>query len=232
MLLLACPDCPRAGLPEDPVYVIANETSVTSSRQTTAGTLQLMMDKRLPGTQLEYEYIDSVRESTGVEVALYPAILRFVDLNETVLYSDTLERAVASFAHPPTMPDSIPWVALTLDYTCGWGSYCGPITQFVRVFKNGFDWLVATDPDSGISHRITLMSSLKTDWRYDISNGFLRILKISCSPDYRPNPEDTVAFNVTYTIYELRGNQWIRRQRNEKGIWEVEDEFDITKFDF
>jgi hypothetical protein len=78
--------------------------------------------------------------------------------------------------------------------------------------------LSAKKEKSGKLVKISVMKSLKTDWKILPSpeGKGKDIYQIACRPDTRFEDE----FLLIYTRYHFNGTNWIKHERRENGFWE------------
>ncbi|MBI2566628.1 MAG: hypothetical protein HYV63_06310 [Candidatus Schekmanbacteria bacterium] len=155
-------------------------------------------------------------------VDLQPAMLQTVDSAGAVRDRWPLERPLARIeAETLAVPGLTAWL-VTVDYTTAFGSYSGPITFLFAVQDGRLRGLEAAD-ESGATVPISLMRSLKTDWRLVPRRGGDGQDIVSVAT--RPNLEQPGSFVVMYRRISFDGNRWTRRLRLEAGFWEADGDF-------
>ena len=183
------------------------------------GKLILLIDNRLPDGIAAWEYLDSV----GNDSALQNAVLIILSQKGDTIFTEKLEKPAAWLQLTDTIEDSPTWVAIAVDYSIGMGSYNGPVTSFLRVKDAKIEWLQATDAATNELEKISLMRSLKTEWRL-IQTHPPQILKVACRPDFEKGND---MFKLIYTRYSLKKARWYKYERVENGYLDFENESDF-----
>jgi hypothetical protein len=130
---------------------------------------------------------------------------------------------MAKVVHTQLTRGAPPTYQVTVDLSAGFGSYSGPVTQFAEVRDGKIVWILAV-PDSGEPFRLSLMSSLKAEWKFIGAAGQRQILSVSCRPDFDNSPPDgPMNFNVAFNRYAYDGTRWRVHVRTIPGFWESED---------
>jgi hypothetical protein len=160
---------------------------------------------------------------------LRPALIRLLDTHSNTVDERKLERedvrVSATTLHPGHRV-----LLVTTDLSAGFGSYSGPLTQLIDVSRGRLDTEEAWDSESGKLEPISLVSTLKTAWKFVPArpevDGAKDILEIAC----RPN-NDASAFYLIYTRYRWNGGEWVESHRQVQGFWEADRVFpDAAKF--
>ena len=114
------------------------------------------------------------------------ALIQIVGLDRRVIETKTLD-PLAKLQAARLYGSSKLTYLLTVDYSAGFGSYSGPITDLVEMNGGHMRWVEATDARTGHSGEISLMSSLKTTWKLvDAPHEKGReILVAACRPDWK-----------------------------------------------
>ena len=117
-----------------------------------------------------------------------------------------------------------PSYLVTRDLSVGMGSYNGPATFFYDIIGGKLKPIEYLDRETRKRKQITLMRSLKTNWKLVESKdgGSQDILHAACRPDFESKSKDEVEFLVSYDRFHFDGKQWVRYRRVEKGYWEVD----------
>ncbi|MGA8939409.1 MAG: hypothetical protein WB439_09615, partial [Acidobacteriaceae bacterium] len=113
-----------------------------------------------------------------------------------------------------------------VDYSAGFGSYSGPITNLVEVKNGRLQWVEATDARTGKRGTISLMESLKTRWKFVDARGGKgkQILLAECRPDWS-SAKDDPDFRITYARFYFDGTRWFVTKRTVKGYSDFEQGF-------
>jgi hypothetical protein len=170
---------------------------------------------------------------------LLPARLELLDPTGRVLDEKTFERPVADAElwslGPPNRT-----LAITVDYSCGMGSYCGPITQLYETRGNRLERVSTFDRTLGKSAPIELMRSLKTDWRRERApegDGW-DILAVVCRPTlslwqiYRSlesGKEPKVEFVTAYVRHRFRNGEWTTHWTQRKEYTDILGDSDVPR---
>jgi len=197
----------------------AGEIRLTFSSNGVDGKLILLIDNRLPEEIPAWDYLDSV----GDPSALQNAALIILGQDGDTIVTELLERPSAWFQITDSIPDSPTWMAITVDYSSGMGSYNGPITSFLGVKNAKIEWLEVSNVATNQRERIFLMRSLKTQWRL-VQNDPPYLLQAACRPDFDKGLD---SFKLIFTRDSLKGSGWFKSERVESGFLEFEDESDF-----
>jgi len=154
------------------------------------------------------------------------AVIQVVDRSGKVLDAKTLQRPLAKFRTGQLYGDSRLTYLLTVDYSAGFGSYSGPITNLVEVKTGHLRWVESTETTTGSTGKISLMESLKTTWKFvDAPDGKgKQILFAQCRPDWSSDKDDP-DFRTTYARFYFDGTKWLVIERTVKGISEFDQGF-------
>jgi hypothetical protein len=158
------------------------------------------------------------------------AVIQIVDQSGKVLESKRLERPLAKLRTAQLYGDSRLTYLLTVDYSAGFGSYSGPITNLVEVKSGHLQWVESTEIKTGSTGTISLMESLKTTWKFvDAPDGKgKQILLARCRPDWSSDKDDP-DFRTTYARYYFDGTKWLAIERTVKGLSEFDQGFPSRK---
>jgi hypothetical protein len=162
---------------------------------------------------------------------LRKAVIQVVDRSGKVLESKKQERPLGKLRTTQLYADSTLTYLLTIDYSAGFGSYSGPITELIEVKNGHMRWVEATDLKTGKSDEISLMESLKTAWKLvDAPDGKgKQILLAQCRPNWSAPLDADPDFRITYARFYFNGSKWILAQRTVKGFTEFEEGFPSRK---
>ena len=196
------------------------------------GQLLLLQDSRinekLRGSMWGIGGVDLLDEKDRVVFADGPprrAVLMILDAKGDVTYDKQLDCILAGLEKIKFYPAGRFSYILTEDKSIGSGSYAGLVSSFLEVIKGRPRWLSAKKEKSGKLVKISVMKSLKTDWKVLPSpeGRGKDIYQIACRPDTRFEEE----FLLIYTRYHFNGKNWIRHERRENGFWESENGFPL-----
>jgi len=111
------------------------------------------------------------------------------------------------------------------DMSVGMGSYNGPITSIFTITDGQIQFFEAKASDSILSEKISLMRSIKNDWKtVPSSDGKSSdILEVSCRPNFDDKHPDR--FSITYKRYTFKGPSWVMLSKQVDGFWEGEPGF-------
>lgn len=142
-----------------------------------------------------------------------------------------LERPLAKLRKVQLYGDSKLTYLLTVNYSAGFGSYSGPITNLVEVKNGRLRWVASIEAKTRRTGKISLMESLKTTWKLvDASDGKgKQILFAQCRPDWS-SVKDDPDFTTTYARFYFDGTQWLTKERTVKGISEFDQGFPRRKY--
>jgi hypothetical protein len=170
---------------------------------------------------------------------LLPARLELVDGAGKVLDSRVFERPIADGVKWPLATKDETF-AITLDYTCGMGSYCGPRTELFRAASGKLRAVETFDRVLGTAKPLVLMQSLKTGWRRERSpdgNGW-DILEVVCRPtlsllqilgELDAKREPKVEFVTAYVRHQYRDGAWLTDWTQRKAYTDILDVRDIAR---
>lgn len=194
-----------------------------------AGTLELLMDKRL--TQLvrvklwgngDWSFVFPKDSTQYKEFSSHPpgnAELRIIDSAGNVVAKHDLERPLAKLEAWSTASKTDRFYLLAQDYSTGAGSYNGLVTTVLEVSDGVLRDAKALDMDSHNEEPFKLMKSLKSDWKIASSQNGDEILSVSCHPNKSGH------FVIDYIRYSLVGAQWREYKREVHGYWESDNSF-------
>jgi hypothetical protein len=169
----------------------------------------------------------------ATEVPL-PARLELVNDRGEVIASEEFDRPLADLEAVQLRGDGRPTYQLTVDYSCGMGSYCGPVTSFFEVEGPALRRVQATDEASHRSSPLSFLRSLKTAWRKvpaRSGQGF-DLLEIKCRPSQgfwqvfarkMQHEEPDLVFLTAYSRYSFEGGAWVKRWMQKKEYRDLED---------
>jgi hypothetical protein len=159
------------------------------------------------------------------------ASIRIVDQAGKVLEEQALERPLAKLRTAKLYGDSRVTYLLTVDYSAGFGSYSGPITNLAEVKGARLRWVEALEAIGGSSRKISLMDSLKTTWKFvDSPDGKgKQILLAQCRPDgsFVGGDQD---FKTKYARFYFDGTKWVVLERTVRGFTEFEQSFPSRRY--
>lgn len=172
-----------------------------------AGTIQLLVDSRIT-KETDFE---SVPENAK------KGILRLVGTSGSEVSRKLLEKPLARIHPLNGRAGNKIFFFVTEDWSIHFGSYNGPISVLHTI-----------DGDKIIEaeEKITLMRSLKTNWKIKESgqDGFPEIFEVRCRPDFNRSG-DQVKFKIRYSRFLFDGTRWKQKTREVEGFWEDEGTF-------
>jgi hypothetical protein len=200
------------------------------------GNLELRQDTRLSSKLSSLLWRNGNNIDDDPELAMFKtapprnAVIQIVDQSGKVLEAKSLERPLAKLRTAHLYGDSRLTYLLTVDYSAGFGSYSGPITNLVEVKNGHLQWVESTETKSGTTRKISLMDSLKTTWKFvDAPAGKgKQILLAQCRPDWS-SVKDDPDFRTTYARFYFDGTKWLVIERTEKGLSEFDQGFPSRK---
>jgi len=226
--------------PQEPAaarYAIAFRVPLSQRSNGVDGNLELRQDARLTLklTGLLWSTGD-INIDDDPELAMFKgepplnAVIQVVDQSGKVLEAERLERPLAKLRTAQLYGDSRLTYLLTVDYSAGFGSYSGPITNLVEVKSGHLRWVESTETKTGSTGKISLMESLKTTWKFvDAPDGKgKQILFAQCRPDGSSDKYDP-DFRTTYARLYFDGTKWLVIERTVKGISEFDQGFPSRK---
>ena len=159
------------------------------------------------------------------------AAIQVVDRAGKVLEVTRLARPLAKLRKVQLYGDSKLTYLLTVDYSAGFGSYSGPITNLVEVKGGHLLWVESIEAKTRRTGKISLMDSLKTIWKLvDAPDGKgKQILFAQCRPDWS-SVKDDPDFTTTYARIYFDGTTWLTKERTVKGISEFDQGFPSRKY--
>lgn len=158
------------------------------------------------------------------------AVIQVVDQSGDVLEAKTLQRPLAKLRAEHLYADSRLTYLVTVDYSAGFGSYSGPITNLVEVKRGHLRWIDSTETKTGSIGTISLMESrrqLGNFWMRSDGKG-KQILLARCRPDWYSDKNDP-DFRTTYARFFFDGTKWLVVERTVKGISEFDHGFPSRK---
>jgi hypothetical protein len=170
---------------------------------------------------------------------LLPARLELLDRAGKVLDSRVFERPIAD-GEKWSLATSDETFAITIDYTCGMGSYCGSRTELFHAASGKLRAVETFDRVLGKAKPLVLVQSLKTGWRRERApggNGW-DILEVVCRPtlslleilgELDANREPKVEFVTAYVRNEYRDGAWITDWTQRKEYTDILDVRDIVR---
>jgi hypothetical protein len=229
----------RAELP--PVYVVRKAIALAAS-DGVAGRLELLEDARItPAIRPELnmggmEYACVEPDTPPLRAACASArrtrfrgaMVRLVAADGRVLDTRTFERELGDIGFQHLYGTTRRTYFVTNDLSIGMGSYAGPVTRLAEVRGGRLRWLRATDVRTGAAEEISLVSTLKTEWRVvPRQRGPGRdILMFLCRPDPNAALSDSTdrAFLLIYERDSFENGAWRLHRRSEHGFWEQGDD--------
>jgi hypothetical protein len=139
------------------------------------------------------------------------------------VFSQVFERPLADFLTftAKSLPQGGRLFWVMVDYSCGFGSYCGPAYLLGQFRDDKFQWAQAKTCNGKLI-QVKVSSTMKTGWRVD-PNG--DILEVACRPyggDKKPI-SDPVNFYVYHIRWHWDGAKWRFFETWGNGSWEDED---------
>ncbi len=191
--------------------------------------LTLKLAERLWGIG-DVDIDDDPKLKTFKDEPLRNAMIQIVDHAGQVVDSKDLEAPLARLQSAQLHGNSSLTYLLTVDYSAGFGSYSGPITNLVEIKSGRFQWVEAKNTQTGKSAPIRLMTSLKTTWKFvDAADGRgKQILLAQCRSDWSSAKADP-DFRITYARFYFDGTKWLLTERTVKGFSEFDEGFPSRK---
>ncbi|MGH7035818.1 MAG: hypothetical protein ACREFL_18965 [Stellaceae bacterium] len=229
--MIAISACAQAaGAPHG--YRIHQQVVLDADATGLSGKLQILEDDRIPpmlrremwGKSYMLDMIlddsDPVRRQFE-KAPMSLTHLRLADASGRVLHDETLEVPLAEIKVAYLYGNRFPTYLVTADYSTGLGSYNGPVTRFVEIRNGRFGYIRLAEAP-GKDDLLTLMRSLKTDWRILRSQHgkSATIQSVSCRPDFATEND----FITTYSTYRFDGTRWHRSSRQSREFWESDAE--------
>ena len=116
---------------------------------------------------------------------------------------------------------------VAVDYSAGFGSYAGTLTQPLDIIGGQFLWGKSNSTVSKTAEPIRLPENLKSAWKpVPFRNGNKDILLIFCRPA-KPGVADG-NFMIGYVRYRFNGQYWVTYRQERKGMWEADQPFPPT----
>jgi hypothetical protein len=206
-------------------YRIYKQFSLPAQVAGAAGTLQLLVDKRLNSRTLTH-YGQYAQDRLDHPESRVPknGILRYVNVSGEAVSTLKLEKPVVNLERYSESKGDTELFVLTEDWGIEFGSYNGPISNLV-VVSGGHISKIETKVGGGTKReKISLMRSLKNGWKKVKGGEFPDILEVSCHPDFDYSGPDA-RFQVTYSRYHFNGGEWMVKTRTVSGFWEDEGSF-------
>ena len=169
------------------------------------------------------DQLDKKGESLFLVEPPKSSILKVLDAKGDVTYNKQLDCILADIEKKKLYPGGRDSFILTEDKSIGFGSYAGPVSSFFEVSKLRPRWFYAKKDKSGKLVKISVLRSLKSDWKIlpSTEGTGKDIYQIECRPDTRFDDE----FILIYTRYHFNGKNWIKHERRENGLWESVNRF-------
>jgi hypothetical protein len=156
-----------------------------------------------------------------------PARLELLNARGEVIQTEPFDRPIADIHEVHLHGDGRPTYQMTVDYSCGMGSYCGPITSFFEVEGPGMHHVQAVDDASNQFRDLTLMESLKTSWRRvpARSGQGVDFIEMKCRPSLSfpqifasamRQEEREIVFLTVYERYSFEKAAWVKRWVQKK----------------
>lgn len=171
--------------------------------------------------------LDAADKSEGVDPDSHGAYAnaKFIVIGpaKKTVFRQELDRPLADLlplsAKPPSTKGQLFWVMT--DFSCGFGSFCGPAYQLGQFQDGNFQWVQAKTCE-GKPIQLKVSSTMKTGWRVE-PNG--DILEIACRP--YGGDKEPISDEVKFFVYHIRwhwdGNTWRFFERWGEGYWEDEE---------
>lgn len=216
---------------------VKSEFLLTEKSDGFEGKLQLLEDSRI-NDELQ-EKLWFMGEPDNVFEKDDPRIKDFknnplMNAQLLLLDEDGKLRATQIFEHPlaKISPDQLHpghrTFLLTVDYSAGFGSYSGPITSFLEIDSWGrFNWIQSQDAFTHEPSSISMMNSLKSDWKLTKSrNGAKELFEVYCRPDWNQlaSATEQQRFFTYYVHYRWSKRGWEFKFYKKVKFWEA-DEF-------
>lgn len=184
------------------------------------GTLQLLVDRSLSRHVLShYGQYDEDLEAGARRPK--NGILRYVTGRGDIVSTLRLDQPVANLEPYSEAKDGKAFFVLTEDWSIGFGSYNGPISNLVVVSDGKISKVTAKMAGKNKSRLISVMRSGKNNWKKVKSTIFPDILEVNCHPDFN-SPWKDIKFQVTYSRFHFDGYEWTVREHTVSGFWEDE----------
>jgi len=113
---------------------------------------------------------------------------------------------------------------VTVDFSTGFGSYGGPVTYLFDISKKELIPESTLDTSANKRSVLSLLRSLKSDWKVRTNGAKQDILVVNCAPN-----SDASEFIVIYTRFHFMKDHWETRLRRAKGFWENDQPFPPDK---
>ena len=198
-------------------YVVRKAIALTPAVHGASGRLELLTDERVKPDMDDAQTFDFAH-----------AKIRVANPDGSVSQEKTLERSRATLDKSPPLygKSGRPTYLLTVDYSADMGSYNGPITFLVEVVNGAMHFVPAN------SQPLSLMRSLKTDWKFSLAKSrdaqSTDILEVACRPNNTKRLADDDInndFTVFYRRYHWNGREWVKCERSRIGFWEDDGNF-------
>jgi len=159
------------------------------------------------------------------------AVIEIVNRAGEVLEARKLERPLGKLRTTQLYGDSRLTYLLTVDYSAGFGSYSGPITNLVEINSGHMRWIQSTDAKTGSTGTISLMESLKTTWRFvEAPDGKgKQVWFAQCRPNWSEPVNADPDFRTTYARIYFDGTKWLLVKRIVRGLSEFDQRFPSRK---
>jgi hypothetical protein len=211
-----------ADLPE---YQVAAVIQAPDARPPFRGRLEVLWDSRIDGKRARC--FDAICDPSDIaefrEKPLLNGAVRLVTEDGRVLDQRVFERPQVSVNEHMLYGDRRRSYEITVDYSTGMGSYNGPISWFVDGRDGKLQWLTYRDPD-GDRYEITVMSSLKTMWRFSRARhgAGKDLLLASCRPNWESVPRGD-DFVVRLVRFHQTRRGWTVSTKVFPGYFDVGD---------
>lgn len=238
ILVLAVPCSYAEAFQPQEQYVIASRLPLSQRSNGVDGYLEMLQDARLtPRLSGILWGTGDINIDDDPELALFKsqppvnAVIQIVDRNGKVRQTKELERPLAKLRPVKLYGDSKLTYLLTVDYSAGFGSYSGPITNLVEVSGGHMQWVKSTMVETGKTGEISLMESLKTTWKIvDAPDGRgKQILLALCRPNWSASVNEDQDFRTSYARFFFNGAKWLVVERTVKGLSEFDQGFPSRK---
>jgi hypothetical protein len=214
-------------------YRLAQQLPLTKYSNGLEGHILILVDHRLVGVmgrsrESHHQGVEAFSFSRDLHTLLLQeeegrqtALLFVVDDKLRIVYERPLGRASARLDRVHLYEDKRrSTFIVTTDFSIGWGSYNGPVSEFLEVRADGiFDIL----PDG-------LMTSLKSAWGIGQGSPHMELWYKTCRPNYEKTEHQCahgemapLEFLVTRERFRYDGSAWNRGTQSESGYWEYEE---------
>jgi hypothetical protein len=211
-------------------YVVVQAFPLQPAVNGVEGTVQLLLDARLTKPlrdslwgRGEWSLVLAPESKPYKDFSNLPPAkprLRIINKDGKVIVERSLRAELAKLEPWDSSSGAGQVFLLTEDYSAGFGSYNGLETRVFNISDGSFQDVTALDVESHQEKPITLLKSLKSDWRVTLhTNNEGEILSVSCRPKNGEN------FTISYVRYRFQGTHWLEYRREADGFWESDQPF-------